>query len=242
MSEKKSRKQYSDEYKSEAVRLVNESGKPVTQVARELGVNANVLHRWAREEREAKAAGKTRGVVRAASRPPAVERRVMTRDLGIGEFGRSLRCSRDLVQQAQHLLRQELSSVSLFEDAIPALAALRANGFVVAVVSNLAAPYGAPLKQLLHGLVDSWCLSYEIGAVKPDRAIFDALLERTKSVPTEVLMIGDRWESDVLGARQAGIQALLLDRSRDQSNSAECLHRLTDLEAVIRVLATSRDR
>lgn len=65
MSEKKSRNQYSDEYKSEAVRLVNDSGKPVTQIARELGVNANVLHRWAREEREAQTAGKTRGVVKA---------------------------------------------------------------------------------------------------------------------------------------------------------------------------------
>lgn len=65
MSEKKSRRQYSDEYKSEAVRLVNDSGKPVTQIARELGVNANVLHRWAREEHEANAAGKTRGGVKA---------------------------------------------------------------------------------------------------------------------------------------------------------------------------------
>jgi transposase len=65
MSEKKSRNRYSDEYKAEAVRLLNDSGKPVTQIARELGVNANVLHRWAREEREAKAAGKTRTGVKA---------------------------------------------------------------------------------------------------------------------------------------------------------------------------------
>jgi transposase len=65
MSEKKSRKQYSDEYKSEAVRLVKDSGKPVTQIARELGINANVLHRWAREEHEAQAAGRTRGIVKA---------------------------------------------------------------------------------------------------------------------------------------------------------------------------------
>jgi transposase len=64
MSEKKSRKQYSEEYKSEAVRLVNDSGKPVTQIARELGVNANVLYRWVREERDAKA-GKTRVGVKA---------------------------------------------------------------------------------------------------------------------------------------------------------------------------------
>ena len=60
MSERKSRRQYSDEYKSEAVRLANDSGKPITRVARDLGINANVLHRWMREEHEAKASGKTR--------------------------------------------------------------------------------------------------------------------------------------------------------------------------------------
>ncbi|MDY0067531.1 MAG: transposase [Steroidobacteraceae bacterium] len=65
MSERRSRRQYSDEYKSEAVRLANDSGKPITQVARELGVNANVLHRWMREERKAGAAGKTRSAVKA---------------------------------------------------------------------------------------------------------------------------------------------------------------------------------
>lgn len=60
MRERKTRRQYSDEYKSEAVRLLVDSGKPVSQIARELGVSANVLHRWAREERAVQSAGKTR--------------------------------------------------------------------------------------------------------------------------------------------------------------------------------------
>jgi transposase len=50
MSEKKSRNQCSDEYKSETVRLLKETGKPASQIAREMGVNANMLHRWAPEE------------------------------------------------------------------------------------------------------------------------------------------------------------------------------------------------
>lgn len=79
MSERRSRRQYSDEYKSEAVRLANDSGKPVTQVARELGVNANMLHRWMREEREAQAAGKTRGGVKAEQEEIARLRRELAR-------------------------------------------------------------------------------------------------------------------------------------------------------------------
>jgi transposase len=79
MSERRSRRQYSDEYKSEAVRLANDSGKPVTQVARELGVNANMLHRWMREEREAQAAGKTRGGAKAEQEEIARLRRELAR-------------------------------------------------------------------------------------------------------------------------------------------------------------------
>lgn len=86
MSEKKSRNQYSEEYKSEAVRLANDSGKPVTQVARELGVNANVLHRWMREERKAGAAGKTRGAVK-------VEQEEIVPWIGISKQVRTKKCS-----------------------------------------------------------------------------------------------------------------------------------------------------
>jgi transposase len=79
MSEKKSRTQYSDEYKSEAVRLVRESDKPVSQIARELGVNANVLHRWVREERAAEMAGNTRSGVKAEQEELARLRRELAR-------------------------------------------------------------------------------------------------------------------------------------------------------------------
>jgi transposase len=58
------------------VRLANDSGKPVTQVARELGVNAKVLHRWMRAERDA-AAGKTRGAVKAEQEEMVRLRRVL---------------------------------------------------------------------------------------------------------------------------------------------------------------------
>jgi transposase len=46
-----SRKRYSAEYKQEAVRLVRSGEVAVSQVARELGINANMLGRWCRELR-----------------------------------------------------------------------------------------------------------------------------------------------------------------------------------------------
>lgn len=50
MPEAKQRNQYTDEFKTEAVRLVREAGKPIAQVARELGINPNLLYRWRGEE------------------------------------------------------------------------------------------------------------------------------------------------------------------------------------------------
>lgn len=43
------RRKYDLEFKVEAVRLVRESGQPVAQVARELGVHVNTLHGWLKE-------------------------------------------------------------------------------------------------------------------------------------------------------------------------------------------------
>ena len=43
------RKQYSLEFKQEAVRLVTEERMSVAQTARDLGIAENVLHRWKKE-------------------------------------------------------------------------------------------------------------------------------------------------------------------------------------------------
>ena len=40
------RRKYTEEFKREAVRLMETSGKPVAQLARDLGINDNNLYRW----------------------------------------------------------------------------------------------------------------------------------------------------------------------------------------------------
>jgi transposase len=43
------RRQFSQEFKLEAVRLVKESGKPQAQIARELGIRPDMLRTWKRQ-------------------------------------------------------------------------------------------------------------------------------------------------------------------------------------------------
>ena len=43
------KKTYTQEFKREAVRLAQTSGKPITQVARELGISDASIHQWRKE-------------------------------------------------------------------------------------------------------------------------------------------------------------------------------------------------
>jgi transposase len=53
-AEKQTRKQYDESFKRDAVALVTEQGHKVTDAARRLGINPNLIHRWKLEfEQEA---------------------------------------------------------------------------------------------------------------------------------------------------------------------------------------------
>jgi transposase len=45
----KVQKTYTPEFKHEAVRLAQTSGKPITQIARELGISDTSIHQWRKE-------------------------------------------------------------------------------------------------------------------------------------------------------------------------------------------------
>ena len=48
-SRKTSRRHFDQQFKVDAIRLVNESGRPIAEIAKELGVNRNHLDRWKRQ-------------------------------------------------------------------------------------------------------------------------------------------------------------------------------------------------
>jgi transposase len=51
------RRKFDQEFRQGAVRIVRETGKPIAQVARELGVNAGTLANWVARDRQARDGG-----------------------------------------------------------------------------------------------------------------------------------------------------------------------------------------
>ncbi|WUH95012.1 HAD-IA family hydrolase [Streptomyces sp. NBC_00433] len=107
-----------------------------------------------------------------------------------------------------------------YPDAAEVLAALRARGVPVAVVSNI----GWDLRPVFaaHGLadlVDAFVLSYEVGRQKPDPAIFSAACAELGLPPRETLMVGDDRRADggaaALGCPVHFVDHLPADRRPD---------------------------
>jgi putative hydrolase of the HAD superfamily len=94
------------------------------------------------------------------------------------------------------------------------LAALRERGTAIVVVSNWDVSLHEVLERTeLRTLVDAVVTSAEFGAAKPDPAIFARALELAGDVaPADAVHAGDDLESDVEGARAAGIGAVLVAR------------------------------
>jgi len=72
----------------------------------------------------------------------------------------------------------------------------------------------------LHDLFRWFVCSQDVGVEKPGRGIFDASLAQARFwlpdiQPHQILHLGDSPTADYCGARAAGFQALLLDRSAD---------------------------
>lgn len=102
-----------------------------------------------------------------------------------------------------------------FDDAVPTLRRLRAEGFRLAVLTN-----GEEDQQRekldLTGLtehVDTLIASSTLPFGKPHPLAFATAVERLGADPEEVLMVGDSLDKDVRGALAAGLRAVLLDRS-----------------------------
>jgi HAD superfamily hydrolase (TIGR01509 family) len=121
------------------------------------------------------------------------------------------------------------------DEVLPALAALRASGRRLVVLSNANGTLHRAFDRLgLTRAFDVIFDSFNEGVEKPDPRLFRIALERSGAEASTTLHVGDLYHVDVAGARAAGLTPALLDVA-DLYPDCDCLRvrSLTELVAAI---------
>ena len=117
---------------------------------------------------------------------------------------------------------------------------LRGRGYAVHVLSN--GFKGVQMRKLRAGgiaqYIDELVLSDDCGITKPLPGIFDYALERAGASAAEVVMIGDNYDVDVLGAKQAGWRTVYFNwRGTEHSDGAPAADAvISQLKEIERIL------
>ncbi len=114
---------------------------------------------------------------------------------------------------AQRYTRYRADVLELAPGALELVAALRARGCKLGIVSNgFAATHHEKVDRLgLRPYIDALFLADEMGMVKPDPEIFRHACRTLGSEPARTAMVGDRYDRDVTGAAEAGLFTVLID-------------------------------
>ncbi len=140
--------------------------------------------------------------------------------VGMGGRGDTYRAAVEMERRWLHSGHFEL-----YDDARPALEALRSRGLKVGLLSNSSRDLTDFVAH--HDLVaDAVLTSHAHGKTKPHESIFHAVLALLEVAPGEAAMVGDTLHDDVEGALRVGMRAFLLDRD---GRHPEVSARLDDL-------------
>jgi putative hydrolase of the HAD superfamily len=103
---------------------------------------------------------------------------------------------------------------ALYDDALPALRALRDRGLLIGLISNTHRSLDALRSHFeLDELIAVTVSSSEHGYNKPHPSIFRAAMTLLSVAPEDAVMVGDNYKHDIVGARAVGMRGVLLRRA-----------------------------
>jgi len=123
----------------------------------------------------------------------------------------SLRVSRQ-VRKRWPELGNEIP-LALYPDVEPTLTRLKFEGFSMGLISNAPADTAKTVESLgLNDYLDPVVISGSVGYTKPNPEIFRIAMKLADVQPEMAAHVGDFYEADVAGAKNAGMLGILLDR------------------------------
>jgi putative hydrolase of the HAD superfamily len=126
---------------------------------------------------------------------------------------------------------------SLYDDVPDALAALKAAGVRLGLISNshrCLASFQSHFE--LDGLISVTVSSSDHGFMKPHPSIFRAALELMGVTAADAAMVGDSLTQDVHGARAAGMRGILLARGGARQAIADGIPVIGSLRELVTLL------
>ncbi|GAB2208970.1 hypothetical protein ROS1_57880 [Roseibium sp. ROS1] len=113
------------------------------------------------------------------------------------------------------------ASVQVYEDTFSALQQVTGMGLNTALVSN-ASSYSLPIIHNLglNDFFDAMSLSYQLGVLKPDKAIYLDACTRLGVSPENCIYVGDGGDKELLGAHDLGMTTILVNRNKPHTASA----------------------
>jgi HAD superfamily hydrolase (TIGR01549 family) len=148
-------------------------------------------------------------------------------------------------RRIRELIDLRIKTYARYRRAVPGAAALlghlRASGLIVGVVTNnLRFEQEEKLRVTgLEGFVDHLVCSEQVGVTKPHPHIFRVALKRIGASPRSAVMVGDSWDSDVVGAVRVGIRSVWFHRDarpRPKTPRAQELRSFRPLARASRVI------
>lgn len=154
-------------------------------------------------------------------------------------FGKGLDPTEDYCLKASDLFLDYCSSKpGLVEGAHELVDYLKNKGYRMHICSN--GFHEVQYKKLracgLFDYFDTIILSEDAGANKPSKQFFDYALQKSGAVKAKTLMIGDNFNTDILGAKQAGFDTAYFNRFPDYPAPEPATFEVTNLSQLMDIL------
>jgi len=140
----------------------------------------------------------------------------------------------DALPAAQLLRSLTIEHWRVYEES-PAVVSALAERFPLALISDSQEPYLLP-ELRRSGLAEHFgtiVVSSRYGYRKPDARLFRVALDQLGIAPSEAVYVGNSWERDVIGARNAGVRPILIERDHDGGGDGG-IEVLRDLRGLLR--------
>ncbi len=150
--------------------------------------------------------------------------------------GAGVEISADRAGEIFRSLRKIPYDLAAFDDSALVLNAIRERGVKTGLITNLSQDVWELCEKLrLAPHLDLAVTSEEAGAAKPHPGIFKLAMKKAGVAPEESMHVGDDYSADVMGAQEAGMKAILIDRD-DLQGHVDFQPKIRKLEEVLAFL------